>query len=43
MLARRSLRHPLLPHLRRATAREAAALARSRDRTMSPSWSNVRG
>jgi ATP-dependent Lhr-like helicase len=28
MLARRSLRHPLLPHLRQPTAREAAMLAR---------------
>ena len=28
LLARRSLRHPLLPHLRQPTAREAALLAR---------------
>jgi ATP-dependent helicase Lhr and Lhr-like helicase len=29
LLARRSLRHPLLPHLRRPTAREAAVLAKA--------------
>jgi hypothetical protein len=34
LLVRRSLRHPLNPHLRAATARETALLARQQEPTV---------
>jgi ATP-dependent helicase Lhr and Lhr-like helicase len=38
LLARRSLRHPLKPHLRTPTPRETARLERARDRVMNFPW-----
>jgi len=42
LLARRSLRHPLNPHLRTPTPRETRRLEQQRDRVMNLPWSQVR-
>jgi ATP-dependent Lhr-like helicase len=42
LLARRSLRHPPLPHLRVPSPRETARLERARDRVMNFPWSQAR-
>jgi ATP-dependent Lhr-like helicase len=42
LLARRSLRHPLEPHLRSAAPGEVAGLERTRDRVRNLHWSQAR-
>ena len=42
LLARRSLRHPLEPHLRSAVPGEVAGLERMRDRVRNLHWSQAR-